>query len=197
MTVVAELVRIPLAVPFEAFLGIFTSQLEPVLLAQPGIISILTGKVIPPVKDKENFAVSLTQWETMEAHGAFLASDVAKPFFETLQLLTRGPPTIEHYNMAKLDASSLRLRYGHFSILGGGNRQAQNGNLSQHLETHGDMVGFTGDCVEVDGQSVLVSLSNGEDFGVLISHEPSKRLADTFRVEWTRSSVANKHSPNL
>lgn len=42
--VVAELVEIPLAVPFGKFVREHNSAFLPVLLKQPGIISVKTGK---------------------------------------------------------------------------------------------------------------------------------------------------------
>jgi len=43
---VIELVEIPLAVSFEQFWSLFELELEPVLLAQPGLISVFTGMKI-------------------------------------------------------------------------------------------------------------------------------------------------------
>lgn len=42
--VVAELVEIPLAIPFDKFVQEHNSAFLPVLLKQPGIISVKTGK---------------------------------------------------------------------------------------------------------------------------------------------------------
>lgn len=41
---VTEVVEIPLSVPFAEFLHIFQLQLLPVLLAEPGVISVRTGE---------------------------------------------------------------------------------------------------------------------------------------------------------
>lgn len=44
---VAELVEVPLAVPFDAFLSEHNSVFLPVLLRQPGIVSVKTGEPSP------------------------------------------------------------------------------------------------------------------------------------------------------
>ena len=42
--IVTEVVEIPLGVPFAEFLRIFQLALLPVLLAEPGVLSVRTGK---------------------------------------------------------------------------------------------------------------------------------------------------------
>lgn len=197
MTVVIELVRIPLAVSFDEFLDIFTKQLEPVLLAQRGIISILTGNIIEFIKDKENYAVSVTQWETLEAHGDFLASAAAKPFFDTLQPLARGPPAIEHYHMNPLDGAALRFEFAHISIVAGDKLSSLKSKFSQHVETNRNLLHFTGECEEVAGQQVSVLLSNQNNFGGFIDSDFAKTVQDAFTVAWKRSSLPSRLPSNL
>lgn len=166
---VTELVRIPLAVPFEAFLSTFTSQLEPVLLAQDGISSILTGVMVSANELKQPHAVSITQWESMEAHGAFLESPAAKPFFAKLEPLATGPPAIEHYYLGRLTPAALRSRFAHVSIFDSrGSISHHRSVLERHINTPEGWkrAAVAGSCVEVDGQSAMVLFSERDDFTI-------------------------------
>lgn len=156
---VTELVRIPLAVPFDKFLSTFTSELEPVLLAQDGITSILTGEIVTPGSPDGDFAVSLTQWENMDAHAAFLASRAAKPFFETLKPLATGPPTIEHYCLGAFPLTALRSRFVHVTIHDPRDGTVQHRVLENPSEAH-DGRRFEGGCLEVQGQVVELLFSD-------------------------------------
>ncbi|KAF4304142.1 hypothetical protein GTA08_BOTSDO08029 [Botryosphaeria dothidea] len=93
--VVAELVEIPLAVPFGKFVREHNSAFLPVLLKQPGIISVKTGKKLNNSNGPS--AVSLTLWRSLQDHERFANSPAAGPFFEKLAPFTTGPPTIGHY----------------------------------------------------------------------------------------------------
>lgn len=164
---VTELVRIPLAVPFETFLSTFTSQLETVLLAQNGILSILTGVTIPTDDLKGPHAVSITQWESMDAHGAFLEGPAAKPFFEAVEPLATGPPAVEHYYLGDLPPAALRSRFAYVSILGSpGSTSSQRRVLERHINSpHGSTrAALAGSCVEVNGQSAMILFSERDDF---------------------------------
>ncbi|KAF3356376.1 hypothetical protein VdG1_03887 [Verticillium dahliae VDG1] len=110
---VTEMVQNPLGVPYPAFLRVFTEKMEPILLAQPGLISLITGLVVNPAADDQHppTAVSLAQWRSLEAHEAFLQSPSAGPFFEAAKSLLRGPPTIHHYQLGSLSSSNLKSRY--------------------------------------------------------------------------------------
>lgn len=168
---VTELVRIPLAVPFEYFLSTFASKLEPVLLAQPGIISILTGKIITPGGSPRNFAVSITQWENMDAHAAFLGSPAAKPFFETLEPLAKGPPIIEHYYLGTLPLTALRSAFVHVAIYNSRDGSRQPRVLDSQVETQksGKRIRVEGSCLEVEGQNAQILFSDTSDLAGTIT----------------------------
>ncbi|KAJ0108415.1 hypothetical protein J7T55_005392 [Diaporthe amygdali] len=164
---VTELVRIPLAVSFESFLTTFTSQLEPVLLEQDGILSILTGMMVSTDELRGAYAVSITQWESMEAHAAFLDSAAAKPFFETLEPLAEGPPAIEHYHLGRLTSAALQSRFAHVSLFDSRARlSSQRKALERHIQSQDGLkrTGVSGSCIEVKEQSALVLFSEGNDF---------------------------------
>ncbi|KAG6357226.1 hypothetical protein INS49_015104 [Diaporthe citri] len=184
---VTELVRIPLAVSFEAFLSTFTSQLEPVLLAQDGILSILTGVIVTNDNLKQPHAVSITQWESMDAHGVFLDSPAAKPFFAAMEPLATGPPAIEHYNLGNLTPAALRSRFAHVSIFDSrGSISSQQKVLERHISSRDgwERAAVAGSCVEVDGQSAVVLFSETDDFK---TGEVGDGLVTSFVVRLERS----------
>ncbi|KAH7051152.1 hypothetical protein B0J12DRAFT_78772 [Macrophomina phaseolina] len=110
--VVAELVEIPLAVPFDEFLRRHNSAFLPVLLKQPGIISVKTGEKLND--SSEPSAVSFTLWRSLEDHERFTNSPAAGPFFEKLAPFTTGPPTIGHYRFSVNAEAHARLPFTDF-----------------------------------------------------------------------------------
>lgn len=190
---VTELVEIPLCVSFDDFLSTFIQQLEPVLLAQPGIISILTGtgSKMTTSGQKDEFAVSLTQWESMEVHGAFLQSPSAGPFFETLQHLTSGPPTINHYHLGPLPPSAFRSCYALFRKYSASDHNTQLQHSAERGETPGMGVSVAGDCLEIGSQRLSVLFSDVQDWRAL--GDTMGKLGDpasSFGVVWRRRGTA-------
>lgn len=164
---VTELVRIPLAVPFEAFLATFTSKLEPVLLAQDGILSVLTGVIVPKNDQDQPHAVSITQWESMDAHSAFLENPAAKPFFAAVEPLATGPPVIEHYYLGTVTPAALRSHFAHVSIFDSrGSILSQRKVLERHVKSPDGRTraAVAGNCIEVNRQSAMVLFSENDDF---------------------------------
>lgn len=193
---VTELVRIPLAVPLETFLSTFTSQLEPVLLQQNGILSILTGVTITTDDLKGPHAVSITQWESMDAHRAFLESPAAKPFFEAVEPLAAGPPAVEHYHLVDLPPAALRSRFAHVSILDSrGSISSQRKVLERHINSpHGSTrAALAGSCVEVDGQSAMILFSERDDFN---TRDIGDGLLTSFVVRLERIQQKKRSSSN-
>lgn len=186
---VTELVRIPLAVPFEAFLSTFASQLEPVLLAQDGILSILTGVIAHNDDLKQPHAVSITQWESMDAHNAFLGSPAAKPFFAAVEPLATGPPVIEHYYLGNLTSAALRSRFAHVSVFDSrGSISFQRKVLERHINSPDGWkrAAVAGSCAEVKGQSAIVLFSEMDDFK---TEEVGDGLVTSFVVRLERSQI--------
>lgn len=190
---VTELVRIPLAVPFEAFLSAFTSRLEPVLLAQDGVLSILAGVVAPTNDLTQPHAVSIAQWESMDAHSAFLESPAAKPFFAAVEPLATGPPAIEHYHIGRLSPAALRSRFAGVAIFDSrGSIAHQRGVLERHINSPdgSERDAVAGSCIEVGGQSAIVLFSERDDFK---TGEVGDGLVVSFVVRLER--IQNKVTP--
>ena len=164
---IIEFVWIPLAVPFGIFLSTFASQLEPVLLEQNGILSILVGEIVPNDDLKPSRAVTITQWESMEAHGTFLRSPAAKPFVAILEPLTTGPPTIEHYYLGHLTSAALLSRFVHVSIFGSlGSISSQRRMLERHINSPNGWkrAARASSCIEMNWKSTVVLFSETDDF---------------------------------
>ncbi|KAH7089248.1 hypothetical protein FB567DRAFT_620178 [Paraphoma chrysanthemicola] len=106
---VTEIVEIPLQVTFAEFLRVFQLELLPVLLKAKGTKTKSTDGL------SHDCAVSLTEWESLEAHAQFEKDPSSTRFFTTLERLARGPPIIDHYAFGDMraveDASSLRLSF--------------------------------------------------------------------------------------
>ncbi|KAH7419743.1 hypothetical protein BKA64DRAFT_24489 [Cadophora sp. MPI-SDFR-AT-0126] len=101
--IVTEIVEIPLDVPFADFLRVFQLELLPVLLAEPGVLSVRTGvKIRASEKSTHAWAVSLTEWDSLKCHARFVKKETSAPFFEKAAKISRGPPTIDHYHFDNL-----------------------------------------------------------------------------------------------
>jgi quinol monooxygenase YgiN len=173
---VTEMVQNPLAVSFPDFLRVFAEQLEPILLAQPGMLSIVTGVVVAQNGYHEPVAVSLAQWESLTAHEAFLASAAAAPFFATAKTLLAGPPTINHYELGEVAAGSLKSRFGRIIKAG---KSRGTGNLSGLTSAN------TGTCVEIPDRIAVVLF--GDDHRSIEEGNGSiKDISEAFTVEWHR-----------
>ncbi|KAM5363924.1 hypothetical protein ACJZ2D_011776 [Fusarium nematophilum] len=186
---VTEFVLNPIGVPVEDFMRTFTQQLEPTLLAQPGIISVQTGVVISTSSPQHPGVVSLTLWESLEAHQAFLDSPAFGPFISTVQPLLRGPPTIEHYHLGQSPSSALKSRYSRiFSLSGAGEEGLQ--SISTNLEEKSKaLLASRGNCVEVPSKGMIVLFKDSSNFeGVASSGEGSEGV-ESFTVEWLRAET--------
>ncbi|KAL1792311.1 hypothetical protein ACET3X_008818 [Alternaria dauci] len=101
MNPVLELVEIQLTRPFDDFIRFFEGEQLPVLLNAPGIKSVRTGPKLlrQSYQSESNEAVSFTQWESLEAHEAFVQSEAAKGFFQRVSHWISGPPIVKHYDV--------------------------------------------------------------------------------------------------
>ncbi|KAH6688488.1 hypothetical protein F5X68DRAFT_231115 [Plectosphaerella plurivora] len=170
---ITEMVQNPLAVSFPDFLRVFGEKMEPILLAQPGMLSIVTGVVVAPNGQHEPVAVSLTQWASLEAHDAFLKSPSAGPFFEVAKTLLTGPPTINHYKIGEVAPGSLRSRYSRIikaSALDG--RKLSDG-----------ATGNFGHCVERPEQMAMVLFGDALH-SVEGASDIFEGVLEAFTVEW-------------
>ncbi|PVH76616.1 hypothetical protein DL98DRAFT_592068 [Cadophora sp. DSE1049] len=120
--IVTEVVEIPLDVPFPEFLPIFQLELLPVLLAEPGVLSVRTGERSKELQTAHQLigaqgvkirasedsihasAVSLTEWDSLESHAKFVKKESSAHFFERTAKISRGPPTVDHYQFDSLNS---------------------------------------------------------------------------------------------
>ncbi|CAK7200184.1 hypothetical protein SEUCBS139899_002875 [Sporothrix eucalyptigena] len=191
---VAELVENPLGVPFAIFMDVFTAELEPILLAQPGLISIMTGFVMPCDSGREpatapSMAVSLTQWESLAAHSAFLASPAAQPFFQRVQPLTAGPPTIQHFRLGHLAPRALGSSYSHICKSDVPGHSSLRAAVAGHVHSHGKEAGVMGPCTEDTARAAAVLFG---DHTVADSVRNPGDWAAAYTVSWQRNTVKRR-----
>ncbi|KAH7133765.1 hypothetical protein EDB81DRAFT_887576 [Dactylonectria macrodidyma] len=192
-----ELVQIPLGVPFSEFISVFGQHLEPVLLAQPGLLSVMTGVIVPTKEGEQPFAVSLTQWDSVESHAAFTNSPDAGPFFSRVQPLTTGPPIVEHYYLGAVDPSIQQSRYSLISKFSGQNSPVQEATHEAHVAAHGKTAALAGKQAGDGTKSASVLFGDSPVFeaaagGVWNADES----ATSFTVQWHRVGT-KKISPAL
>ena len=48
------------------------------------------------------WAVSLTEWDSLASHARFVQKETSVPFFERTAKISRGPPTVDHYQFKNL-----------------------------------------------------------------------------------------------
>ncbi|EGR50412.1 uncharacterized protein TRIREDRAFT_105524 [Trichoderma reesei QM6a] len=106
---VAELVYTSLSVPPERYKDVYRTTLEPILLAQPGLISAMGGIITTGTESAT--AISLVVWESVDAHVAFISGPAAFPFFEASKPLMSGPPAVEHYRIGGLQTRAVQSRF--------------------------------------------------------------------------------------
>lgn len=191
---VTELVQNPLRVSFPEFIQVFAEKMEPILLAQPGLLSVTTGVVIDSNGGHQQYAVSIAQWESLEAHEAFLKSPAAPRFFEAAKPLLAGPPTIHHYELGDLSSTSLRSRYSRIFKSSPPNVANLGPIYERHVGVQGNEAANTGPCIEVQGQSALVLFGSEPDF-VLIDN--GEFYGEWFTVLWHRNGEKAAVGPNL
>lgn len=186
---VAELVENPLSIPFPEFMEIFTAELEPILLSQSGLISIMTGFILLEGGNERRIAVSLTQWESLAAHSAFLLSPSAEPFFQKVQLLTTGPPTIQHFQLGRFKPEALGSSYAHVAKSDEPGHRALREAFDWHVKAHGQGAAVMGQCVEDEARKAAVL------FGNHTVSENVRNLGDSassYTVSWQRNSVKRR-----
>jgi quinol monooxygenase YgiN len=193
---VTELVLNPLRVPVKEFMRVFAEQLEPTLLAEPGAICTITGIVLDTENRQKPFAISMTLWENLEAHQAFLDSPAAQPFFEAVKPLLVDKPTIEHYHLGQLHPSVLKSSYAWIHKFSTVDHDTYSGACENHIQDHGKGMAMIGDCIEVPSQRLIVMFDNQLQSGSALDENGSLDQMETFRVSWQRMGT-RKIAENL
>ncbi|CRK26651.1 hypothetical protein BN1708_014619 [Verticillium longisporum] len=185
---VTEMVQNPLGVSYQEFLRVFTEKMEPILLVQPGLVSVITGLVVNPAADDQHppTAVSLAQWRSLEAHEAFLQSPSAGPFFEAAKSLLRGPPTIHHYQLGSLSSSNLESRYSRIEKTSEPHDSELQPPYEAQVQAHGQDTAKIGACIEIPQQKAYISFGDGEESCI---GGPSVAGIEAFTVAWDRYRV--------
>ncbi|KAH6886154.1 hypothetical protein B0T10DRAFT_549973 [Thelonectria olida] len=193
---VTELVLNPLKVPAKDFMRIFAEKLEPTLLAQPGAICTLTGIVLDTENRQTPFAISITLWENLDAHQAFLESPAAQPFFEAVTPLLVDKPTIEHYHLGQLHPSALKSSHAWIHKLPTADDHGYRGTCENHIQKHGKGMAMTGDCIEIPSQRLIIMFNNQPQSNSPLDKYINSDRVESLRVAWQRMGT-RKIAENL
>ncbi|UKZ79181.1 hypothetical protein TrVFT333_006931 [Trichoderma virens FT-333] len=109
--VVGELVYTSLSVPPQQYQEVYRNTLQPILLAQPGLLLALGGVVTAGTDNQSATVVSLVNWESVDAHMAFISGPAAIPFFGASKPLISAMPSVEHYGISVLKTPAVESRH--------------------------------------------------------------------------------------
>lgn len=189
-----ELVINPLAVPPNDFMLVFAEQLEPTLLAQ-GALYTMTGIAVDKDDSQMPIAISMTLWENMDAHRAFLESSAAQPFFETVKPLLIEKPTIDHYHLGKMHPSMEKSSHAWIHKFSRLDSKAYQEACENHIRDCGAGMAMVGNCIEILSQRLIVLFDNHPGQESALSHHQNLG-SQSFRVAWKRTGT-RKISENL
>jgi len=132
-----------------------------------------------------DYAVSITQWESMEAHERFVKSASAGPFFEKQKPLTGGPPTISHYAPAFPPREASRsgvTRLEKFKTSQTQRDVAELRNTLQHISSPDYHA--VGRCLEDPDQAILITFGGPSPVHVAPEQRGLLHTIETFQVRW-------------
>ncbi|KAK4059065.1 hypothetical protein Trihar35433_11235 [Trichoderma harzianum] len=184
-TIVGELVYTSLSVPHEQYQDVYRSTLEPILLARPGLILAMAGVVTTSTDQQSPNVVSLVNWESVDAHVAFIAGPAAKPFFEASMPLMSAAPTVEHYGINVLRTPAVESRYT--SLLKATNekdRELLAKIHEKHVAIEGTDMAAISDCVEDASLRTLILFSNSDKFEAAADVTSGGTSIKSFTIEW-------------
>lgn len=121
---ITELVQMKLTGLWSDYKSIFENELLPLLCSAPGLVSVRSGTVhdifmpletnymvtgpkllAPHSQFDTQEIVSITQWQSLEAHGEFVKSARGQQFLQGAGAHMVGPPTVTHYDLGSLNSS--------------------------------------------------------------------------------------------
>ncbi|KAL7958519.1 hypothetical protein V8C34DRAFT_323929 [Trichoderma compactum] len=191
--IVGELVYTSLSAPPERYQDVYRSTLEPILLARPGLILAMAGVVTASTDQPSATVVSLVNWESVDAHVAFIAGPAAKPFFEASMPLMSAAPTVEHYGISVLRTLAVESR--HARLLKASNdsdRELLAKIHEKHVATEGADMAAISDCVEDASLKTLILFSNSDKFDAVADVSSGGTSIKSFTIEWYARGVKSE-----
>ncbi|KAM0264917.1 hypothetical protein ACHAQJ_000433 [Trichoderma viride] len=169
--VVAELVQTRISISPQQYQDIYNKFLQPILLAQPGMVLAMAGVVTPENGQEETredgsaSVLSLVIWENVDAHVAFVTGEAAVPFFEASTPAMIEPPSVEHYEIDGLQPPAFESHYAHILKASSANDKGLLAKLyDKHAAAEGADMAVLSDCVEDTSKKTLILFSNSDNF---------------------------------
>ncbi|KAL7905370.1 hypothetical protein GGI35DRAFT_460552 [Trichoderma velutinum] len=192
-TIVGELVYTSLSVPPKQYQDVYRSVLEPILMARPGLILAMAGVVTASTDQPSATVVSLVNWESVDAHMAFIAGPAAKPFFEASMPLMSAAPTVEHYGISVLQSPAVESRYTRLlKATNESDKELLAKIYEQHVATEGADMAAISDCAEDASLRTLILFSNSDKFEAAADVSNGGTSLKSFTVEWYARGVRNE-----
>ncbi|KAL7791853.1 hypothetical protein V8C37DRAFT_381550 [Trichoderma ceciliae] len=197
--VVAELVETSISIPSQQYKDVYNKSMQPILLAQPGIVLAMAGVIIAgtdQVETQEDSAtvISLVIWENVEAHIAFVTGDAAIPFFEASKPLMSAPPSIEHYEIGGLQSPAFESRYAHVMKASSANDKELLAKIHEkHAAAQGTGMTVLSECVEDASQRTLILFSNSDEFEAAADAAGGDANIRSYTVMWYSGGMKSAH----
>ncbi|KAL7819107.1 hypothetical protein V8C26DRAFT_427919 [Trichoderma gracile] len=180
---VAELVYTSLSVPPEQYKDVYRTTLEPILLAQPGLISAMGGGITTGTESAT--VISLVIWESVDAHVAFISGPAAFPFFEASKPLMSGPPAFEHYKIGGLQTRAVQSQFSRLLKASNDKGKGQLATmLEKHVATEGAGMAVISDCVEDASLRTLILFYNADKFEATVEGLDRDTSIESLTIEW-------------
>jgi heme-degrading monooxygenase HmoA len=176
--VVAELVQTRISISAQQYKDVYNKFLRPILLAQPGMILAMAGVIAlengqaETQQDGSATVLSLVIWKNVDAHIAFVSGEAAIPFFEAATPTMAAPPSVEHYDIDGLKASSANDK-GLLAKL-----------HERHAATEGPETAVISECVEDTSKKTLILFSNSDNFEAAADLTSGNTNIESYKVTW-------------
>ncbi|KAL7946729.1 hypothetical protein V8C42DRAFT_318659 [Trichoderma barbatum] len=189
--VVAELVYTSISVPSQHYKDVYRSTIQPILQAQPGFILAMGGVITTDAEDSAK-VVSLVNWESVEAHVAFISGPAAFPFFEASKPMMSAMPAIEHYGVSVLQKPALESRYTRLLKASNDSDKELLAKIHEkHVTSEGADMATISDCVEDASLRTLILFSNSDTFEAVADASSGTDIQST-TIEWYARGVKSE-----
>ncbi|KAK4083899.1 uncharacterized protein Triagg1_1561 [Trichoderma aggressivum f. europaeum] len=188
--IVGELVYTSLSVPPKQYQDVYRNTLEPILLARPGLILAMAGVVTTSTDKPSSTMVSLVNWESVDAHVAFIAGPAAKPFFEASTPLMSAAPTVEHYGINVLGTPAVECRYTRLlKATDESDKELLAKVHEKHVATEGAGMAAISNCAEDASLKTLILFSNSDKFDAAAGVSNDSTSIKSFTIKWYARGV--------
>lgn len=184
-----ELVYTSINVSSQQYKDVYGSTLQPILLAQPGLVLDMAGVITTDTDQQEtqesDKVISLVIWKSVDAHMAFIAGPAAIPFFEASKPLMSTAPLVEHYETSVLQPPAVESRYTRLLKAYNDNDKELLAKIHEkHAATEGAEMAASSDSVEDASQRTLILFSNSNKFEAAADASNGNTTIKSTTIEW-------------